>query len=196
MRSTGVRDDSGFTLLEVLVSLLILAIVMTAMVTFFVSTTAVLAEQRDKQAAIQLADDGMQLVRAKGTALANGRVAGTVTPVTGVDLSGMNQLNALGSGTVELPLQTTEGPIAGVTFQRYIYLGTCVEPAKSNGAVSCTAGTGDVEFYRVVVAVTWPDRRCTGGTCAYASSTLVSCGTYTSSGDLCSDNEPAFRVSP
>jgi prepilin-type N-terminal cleavage/methylation domain-containing protein len=195
VRYIGVRDDRGFTLLEVLVSLLILAVVMTSMVTFFVSTMAVLAQQRDRQAAIQLVDDGMELVRAKGTAVADGRTSGTVTPAPGADLSGMKQLNVAGSGA-ELPLQTTEGPIAGVTYQRYIYIGTCVEPATASGTATCTPNTGDVEFYRVVVAVTWPDRHCTGGTCSYVSSTLVSCGTWTSSGDLCSDNEPAFRVTP
>lgn len=194
MRYTGLRDDRGFTLLEVLVSLLIVAIVMTAMVTFFVSTTAVLAQQRDRQAAVQLADDGMELVRAKGTAVAAGRSAGTVSPVGGVDLSGMNQLDIVGAGA-QLPLQTTS-TVAGVTYQRYTYVGTCFEPASGGGPVTCTKATGDVEFYRVVVAVAWQGRGCTGGTCTYVSATLISCGTWTSGTDLCADNEPAFRVTP
>jgi prepilin-type N-terminal cleavage/methylation domain-containing protein len=195
VRYADVRDDRGFTLLELLVAFMLVAIVMTAMVTFLVSTTAVLGQQRDRQAAIQLADNGMELVRAKGTALAKGRVAGTVTPAPGADLSGMNQLNATGTGPVELPVQTTQ-TVAGVTFQRYIYLGTCFQPARTGRAtVSCTPATGDIEFYRVVVAVTWSDKHCAANTCSYVTSTLVSCGMWTDA-DPCSSDEPAFRVTP
>jgi prepilin-type N-terminal cleavage/methylation domain-containing protein len=187
--------DDGFTLTELLVSLIIVAIVMTALLTFFVSTTSILSQQRDRQAAIQLAGSAMELVRAKGTTVTTGRVAGSAPYVApGVDLSTTTQLNGI-SGTPVLPLQTAQGPIAGVTYQRYIYVGTCNEPATGTGAVGCTTAAGPVRLVRVVVAITWSDRHCTGGTCSYVTATLVSCGMWTSA-DPCAASEPVFQVIP
>ncbi len=198
MRLRVVRDEAGFTLLEVLVSVVLIGIVMTALVTFLTATTSVLAGQRDRQAAVQLADDAMELVRAKGAAVANGRVAANATTVApGVDLSTMNELdgNPPAPAQPDVAIATTRGPIAGMTFQQYIYVGTCFAPAVAQGAMSCTKSTGSVEYYRVVVALTWPSRRCTGGTCSYVTATLISCGMWTSA-TACDPDEPVFRYAP
>lgn len=202
MRRATARREDGFTVLEVLIAVVLVTIVMSAMVGFLTTTTAVLALQRDRQTAIQLADDAMEQVRATSAAvLPTGRAAGAATPpvAPGVSLTGMVEWDKPGTGTAAVPLSTTRGPIAGVTYRQYAYLGICYQPAAS-GTVSCTTTkpsqtTPYAQFYRVVVAITWTNRHCTGGTCSYVTSTLVSCGTWKSSGsDACAADEPVFRV--
>jgi prepilin-type N-terminal cleavage/methylation domain-containing protein len=193
------RDDSGFTLLEVVIATLVVGIVMTAMVTFFVSTTIVVSRQRDRQTAVQLADDAMESVRAAGPAVSDGRVSGNAGYVApGVDLTGMSQLDALDpawNGPVPLPVSASRGTVAGVRYTQYDYVGICYQAESSAGELACAKATNDVRFLRVIVAITWPDRRCTGGTCSYTTSTLVSCGMWTNA-DPCARAEPVFRVIP
>ena len=75
-RRAARTGDGGFTLLEVVISVVLVGIMMTALVSFFVSTTAILNQQRDRQVAVQLADSVMEGVRAKGLTIVTGRTAG------------------------------------------------------------------------------------------------------------------------
>jgi hypothetical protein len=68
-----------------------------------------------------------------------------------------------------------------VQYDRSWYVGVCWQPSDvGNGAAdsaSCDSTPGsdrDVPFYRVVVAVTWPDGKCTDNTCSYVTATLIS----------------------
>jgi prepilin-type N-terminal cleavage/methylation domain-containing protein len=63
----GVRKDpadAGFTLIEVLSALAVVGVVMTAVTTFFVRSMVTVDVQAARQAAIQVAADGMEELRA------------------------------------------------------------------------------------------------------------------------------------
>jgi prepilin-type N-terminal cleavage/methylation domain-containing protein len=55
--------DAGFTLIEVLTSLAVIGVVLTAVTTFFVRSMVSVDAQGARQAAIQLAADGMERLR-------------------------------------------------------------------------------------------------------------------------------------
>jgi prepilin-type N-terminal cleavage/methylation domain-containing protein len=174
-------DDRGFTLVEALVSIMVIGVVMVALTAFFVNTTSITNRQRGQQTAIQLADDAIEQVRAlKGAALPTGRT-GTGTDAqwstAGADvlpyLTGMRKAtDPAPSGDPVLPFNA-EQVINGVAYTQHWYLGTCWQ-APAGGDCAGTQLTGYVELFRVVVAVTWPDRRCAGSHCTYVTSTLVS----------------------
>ncbi len=83
-------DDGGFTLIEMLVSLAIIGLVMTALAAFFLRGTATNRQQGDMQAAVRTATDAMERVHLlEGAALVAGRsqsavVAQWATPAPGV----------------------------------------------------------------------------------------------------------------
>ena len=62
MRRTD-PGDTGFTLVEVLTSLAVIGVVMTAVTTFFVRSMITVDLQGARQAAIQIASDGMERLR-------------------------------------------------------------------------------------------------------------------------------------
>jgi prepilin-type N-terminal cleavage/methylation domain-containing protein len=57
------RDDTGFTLLEVVVAMAIISIVLASLSAFFVRSMASVDQQGDRQAAVQLAGDAMERMR-------------------------------------------------------------------------------------------------------------------------------------
>ncbi|MGK5682656.1 putative Ig domain-containing protein [Actinoplanes sp. URMC 104] len=68
------RGDEGFTVIEVMLALTLLATTMAAMGPFFVSSFQFIARQSADQAAIQLANSAIEQVRAlKGSSLLSGR---------------------------------------------------------------------------------------------------------------------------
>jgi prepilin-type N-terminal cleavage/methylation domain-containing protein len=71
VRTSG---ESGYTLLEVLVSIAVIGIVMTSVAPFLVRSLALADQQRGKQVAIQVANDALERVRALDpSSLAGGR---------------------------------------------------------------------------------------------------------------------------
>jgi prepilin-type N-terminal cleavage/methylation domain-containing protein len=177
--------EGGFTLIEVLVAITLIAIVMGALTTVFISVIAASGRQVGRQTAVQLGDDGVELVRAlKGSAILDGRDQSSsdsqwASPVAGAGsyLADMTEAYdgtaAKGSGQgAALPTTAKSAVINSITYQQNWYVGTCWQPSTGG---SCVVGkmSGGVAFYRVVVVVTWPDRHCSS-TCSYATSTLVS----------------------
>jgi prepilin-type N-terminal cleavage/methylation domain-containing protein len=186
-RSTrGRGPDAGFTLVEVLVAITLVAIVMTALTTFFVGAVSATSRQSGRQVATQLADDAAERVRSlKGSGLATGRDRASTdaqwgAPVAGVaayltDMGKTWDPAAAFPAGATAPLPTTARPVTlnGLTYGQNWYLGTCWQPA-GGGDCGTATGAGYVPFFRVVVAVTWSERHCPGGTCSYVTSTLVS----------------------
>lgn len=180
------RDESGFTLVEVIVSIVLIGIVMTSLVTFFVSSVTAVNNLASRQLGAQLADDASERVRAlKSTQLVTGRDHQSVdaqwdsaVPAVAGYLSGTTRVwdgtAAYPSGaTATLPTSPTQAiVVGGLTYWQNWYVGTCWQPKVSSGEVTCAA-TGTVRFFRVVVAVTWQDKHCAASTCAYVTSTLV-----------------------
>lgn len=59
----AVPTDGGFTLVEILASIGVMTILMTALTVFFTRSMRSVHEQGDRQTAIQLASDGMERMR-------------------------------------------------------------------------------------------------------------------------------------
>jgi hypothetical protein len=77
-----------------------------------------------------------------------------------------------GSGaTAPLPTTFKTVVLNTVFYRQYWYVGRCYQPT---GGGDCTASTGTVAFFRVVVAVTWSDKNCASWSCSYVTTTLVS----------------------
>lgn len=176
------RDDRGFALAEVVVSIMLIGIVLTAATNFFVSTTGTVRLQSGRQSAVQLATDALDtaLVLEPAT-LTTGRDQQSVNaqwaaPVAGVDLSSTQKVYdgaaSPGAGaSAALPTTAKSVLVNGTTFQRYWYLGKCWQP---QGTGDCTTAANYAEMYRVIVAITWTDRKCPGQLCVYVLSTLIS----------------------
>jgi len=179
--------DDGVTLVETLVALGLIGVVMAALTAFFVATASTTSRQGGAQSAAQLADDAVELVRSlRGSALASGRdktssdtqwsapVAGAASWLTGMSETWDSAAAYPAGRTAALPTSPTVVTVAGVPYSQSWYVGTCWQPAAGG---DCVTGGGTVPFYRVVVAVTWPERHCSGGTCSYLSATLVGSNT-------------------
>lgn len=180
-RSEG-RSDGGFTLVEVVVSIALVTIVMGALTAYFISVMSLTREQGGRQTAVQLAVDAVERVRKlEPAALVRGRDAQSVdaqwaAPVAGVDLADMARVHdaaaVAGAGaTATLPTGYRTVTLDGVDYRQYWYLGQCWQP---KGGGTCSTASNYAQMYRLVVAVTWPDRTCTGNRCGYVTSTLIS----------------------
>ncbi|GIJ50896.1 hypothetical protein Val02_77820 [Virgisporangium aliadipatigenens] len=179
-----ISDDRGFTLVEVLISILLITIVMTALTAMFVSSVAFTNKQQGRQMAIQLADDAVERVRAlNGAKLVTGRTQSAVlaqqsSPAPGVAphivaTQFATVYDNTAGATELLPTAPNVVPINGLSYSQYFYVGQCWQ-ARGDTKCTSTSGAGRVPFYRVVIAVTWPQRQCANNTCSVVTSTLVS----------------------
>ncbi|MDT4992391.1 MAG: hypothetical protein QOH97_2283 [Actinoplanes sp.] len=195
--------DEGFTLVEVVVSLAIVMLVMTASATFMVDSTRVSHQRSVRDSAAELSMQGMENAHGlHGSALLEGRTACTsLTPCAPVVSGKVDNLlglsaehwDAVGSGALTLPkpglqsdgsvvLKPSDPEIvllSGLRFKRYYYISRCWQEAAVDGAADlpCNASFATTAYpaasIRLVVAVTWPGQEC-GGTCSYAAAALVS----------------------
>jgi prepilin-type N-terminal cleavage/methylation domain-containing protein len=191
-RPTRGAPDSGITLIEVLVSMALISTLMVALTSFFLTGTRLTHRQGVQQAAVQLAQDGLEQARSlKGPALLSGRAScdsacpdATATGAAAY-LNGTERWdNSRGGATPSLPTpgNATTKTLNGITYQRYWYVGKCWQPADS---VSCGSDSNQpVALVRVVVAVAWTGRECAPRLCSYVTSALFS-------GDL---TDPVFNT--
>jgi prepilin-type N-terminal cleavage/methylation domain-containing protein len=178
--------EAGFSLVEFVVSIAVISVVMTALTMFFVTTVSVTSQQSGKQAAVRLADDGIERARAlRGSAVTAGRDRTSTdnqwtNPVAGVGPHLVNAQVTWDSAAAfpagaSAPLPTSARPVTvnGVSYSQSWYVGKCWQPG-GGGDCGATQTAGYIEFYRVIVAVNWPERHCAAATCSYVMSTLVS----------------------
>jgi prepilin-type N-terminal cleavage/methylation domain-containing protein len=141
------QADAGFTLVEVLVSLAVIGVVMTAVTTFFVQSMVNINYQGARQAAIQVASDEMAQLRQLPGSSAHAWI--TSQNDTTVETKNVQTLNGIA----------------------YTSVWTC------SNAVALTAcpatGSGPAQM-NLVVTVSWVDKACATGTCHYAAVTQVS----------------------
>lgn len=117
-------DDRGFTLVEVLTSLSVIAVVMTAVTTFFVRSMVTIDVQGARQAAIQVAADAMEQLRQQPAALVAAwlQAAAQNTPVAfnGVSYrrtwSSPDLTAALLAATVTVGWTSRDCPTTGCTY--------------------------------------------------------------------------------
>lgn len=188
------RDDEGFTLVEVIVALTLLAIVASAALIFFVRGTSGIAVMQRKQSAVALANQATDLARSvKPSDLATGRSA-ALTLTQWAASSAPDK--ALGypvsdSGTAPtttLPFTTTS-KVSNQTYAVATLVASCYRTradltnsgcttvAGSPTTAPATTPSGLLKMYRVTVEVTWNARGqasgCVDGQCVYRVSTLI-----------------------
>lgn len=177
--------DRGFTIIESAVSIALVAIVMTAVTSFYVVNSRVGRQQNNTDVAAAVAVAGLSRVRGiRGSSLTYGRdAAGSdaqwKSPVPGVahylddTIQAWDATAAPGSGTTApLPTGVQSTVVAGIGYDTRWYLGQCWQSLA--GGCDKTQGTGGFLMFRVVVAVTWPDAACPAALCSYVTATLVS----------------------
>jgi prepilin-type N-terminal cleavage/methylation domain-containing protein len=193
-RARRVRVDGGFTLVEVIVSLVLLAMVAVAVLGLFVGGMKDVAGLDRRQIAVAFAGQTMELVRtvsavrdsSGNSTLTAGRTHAAVdaqwTAAAGADLSQTDEAwdtTATGSATPSVPLTSTR-TVGGVTFTSTNLVGTCWRPAAGGTCVRAASKVASsVLMYRVIVSVTWSEgagTSCSASTCSYALASLVDPG--------------------
>ncbi len=194
LKSARCRNgDDGFTMIELIMAMTIIAIVMAAFSTFFITTVYATSRQSTSQAATQLGDDAIERARAiKGSSLISGRDktssdAEWSSPVPGVAafLSGLQEAydSSVTTGGATAPLPTTyrQATINNLVYNQYWYIGSCWRTTSSTACTSTNPAGGTVANcaaspnycqYQVVAAITWPNKSCAASLCSYVTSTL------------------------
>lgn len=147
VRRTGRGDrgvDAGFTLVESIVSIMLVSIVAAALTSYLTDSLRLLGHQVDGQTASQLADDAIERVRAFKAPLAG-------LPPT-------------------LPAATTDN-VNGITYTE-TWTATACGRAQTASASCDTIVSGDVTYYRVVVTLSWLGA-CPSGSCSYQTYALL-----------------------
>ncbi len=192
--------DDGFTLIEVLVSLVLLSLIFTAVTTLFIRSLRSADGLQDKQAAVPVSTQALDLARsipavrdATGNSkLVAGRSQAAVTAqwaavvsLDGVDLTDTYatwDTTATSTSTATLPLTTTV-LVSGQSFNVQTLVGVCYRASVDSDCVKlggystppAAAPAGQVMLYRVIVIVTFTagnNADCAAG-CTYVTSTLI-----------------------
>jgi type II secretory pathway pseudopilin PulG len=191
-RSGAGASDTGFTLVETVVAIMVVMVVTASLTGLFITTSRITHLHGDRLIAIQLADDAMERVHAlKAAAVLTGRDQKSVQAQWAAPLDAVSDMldgavtdivyddgAADGAGaTAKLPTTPLEQTLNGLAYQQHFYIGSCVR--RSTNASECVAaakaGTSAVvPLYRVIVAVTWPGMLCPDNSCTYVSSSLIS----------------------
>ncbi|GGK02963.1 hypothetical protein GCM10010123_36150 [Pilimelia anulata] len=177
----GSGTDSGFTLVELLVSLVVIGLVMSAVTSFFVVTLGTTHDQADRQAASQAATSAFDYAQRKGAAAVE-------TWIQGNDEPGDTAATAPDRCAAPAEPQTCQYvDLGGVRYSRAWDIDRChlpnPVPTTAPSPAACLDGPGDADdaaLLRVTVRVTWP---CRTGTCVLEDATLLSAARV----------EPGFR---
>ncbi len=176
-------------LLESIISISLITVIMAALAMLFISVIHTNNQQRARQAAVQVADTSVGTIRSlQPSDLVPGRTSGAVTAQwaaapSGVQpwLTSMQQASDTSVATPILPTTPTTQVINNITYTVSTYLGWCWLDTSNTNGCTATSTASSVKYLRAVVAVTWPDSKCTAGTttanapaCLYVTSTLVS----------------------
>ncbi|MEV6598287.1 prepilin-type N-terminal cleavage/methylation domain-containing protein [Actinoplanes sp. NPDC051346] len=179
-------NDAGFSLLEVMVAISLIHVMMIALTTFYVNSGAVNHHQGLRQQASRVTADAMEKVRAlDARTLLKDRDRASVLqqllhPEPGVadylkDADPAWHEHAADGAGKDAPVPTSAKPVPGSNFEQNWYVVKCwlVDSSTDCKAANKNEPTA-MPFLRVVVAVTWRDKECAGGTCVIISSTLLS----------------------
>jgi prepilin-type N-terminal cleavage/methylation domain-containing protein len=201
------QDDQGFSLVEVLISLVLLSLVLGAGGTFMVRGITSASDISARQSAMMLATRQMEEVRSitpsfqSGVSgLVAGRAQGevqaawaaaaaagipTADTYTGSGATSFDQHTYGGSGTPAIPMAFRQ-TVGNQSYLVTTLIGTCVLDPVAGGACG-TLGSG-AEMFRAIVLVSWEPvsgGRCSGSACTLSLTSLIS-----------PDSDPVFKVSP
>lgn len=189
----SVPADHGFTVVEVVVSLVLLTMVMASVSTLFMHAVKDATGLDRRQVAVSLADQYMQGgVGISATRDANGNstlISGRFQQavdaqwaVVTADLSQTDQeydTTATASSSPVYPLTRIVG-LGGVTYTVQRIVGSCWRPSGGGDCVKAAAKAASSQFmYRIIIQVTWSEgtgTSCSGSACHYELATLVDPG--------------------
>lgn len=179
--------DQGFTLLEVVVALLLLAIVATASLGLFLRSLTAGDLQSQRLQAIELANNQIEFVRSLPTgSLVQGRTRAEVDALWAgasalfVDTSTSVEIwdPSAGGGTADLvPISRTQ-VLNGQTYTVTTFVDRCYQVLAGSACGTDSSGTRSTPMTRVTVSVTWtagPTVKCgtSSGLCVYQAATLI-----------------------
>lgn len=179
-------QDEGFTLIEVVVAVVLMAVVFASVSVFFVAGIGSATGLQRRDSAVQVADQAMQLVRGVPATTTSPAVSKLVrnraeAAVTAQWLDRPDELaqttpvwDDAPAGVPAIPLTAT----STVTGQEYVvdtFIGTCTQPADDSACTNAAGTVGELA-YRIVVRVSWTEgdgTSCAGEECEYLLTTLV-----------------------
>jgi prepilin-type N-terminal cleavage/methylation domain-containing protein len=146
--------DDGFTLIEVLASLSVIGLVLTAATTFFVRSMVIIDLQGSRQVAIQVASTSLEQLRAMSGETAMTWLLGNVD-----------------AGPTAVP--NTQGSLA------YRQTWTCADGVDPCVAANLTTalGSGPI-FLGATVKISWTSNDCAANLCSYSATTKISITRY------------------
>lgn len=183
-RGAGRADDGGFTLVEVTVSLVLLAVVLAAALSLFVRAMANTDLQAQRGQAITLATDQLEQVRGLPVAdLVTGRTKASVDGIWGWD-TGLNGQKTLSVETWDTTATSGSTPVVPTIRKQTIdnvdyvvrtYVDVCHMPTTGTPACGTASSSTTRPMYRITVSVAWPSTK-KAIKCDAASATKTSSG--------------------
>jgi prepilin-type N-terminal cleavage/methylation domain-containing protein len=193
-------DDSGMSLIEVVVAIAVLAILSTASLGVYLSGLNAASNQQRREIAITVANESLEIVNGWATdtvaatgrsALYTGRARTDVQALfsAGGSVPGVTQTYPEWDPTAPATATSATGsalPVirtvvqSGTDYVARLYIGTCFQP-KVGGACTApgyptkpaTVPAGSTPLTRVIVDVRWTaGAGCVAG-CSYSASTLI-----------------------
>ncbi|MBV9820869.1 MAG: putative Ig domain-containing protein, partial [Actinobacteria bacterium] len=163
----------------------LIVIMMAGLTTFFVNVTGVTNVLRNRQNAAMFADQTVDQIRAmqpsdtyagRSSTSVNAQWSAAPAAVAAA-LVNMTKMSDNSGSPIKLAASQTQA-MNGVTYTAQNYLGSCSVPVAPTDGTACTTSwpntVSTANYLRVVVGVTWTDKRCNGGQCSYVTTTLLS----------------------
>jgi prepilin-type N-terminal cleavage/methylation domain-containing protein len=182
----GTQPDAGFSMVEMMVSLVVIAIVATASVTFFINNIRGVNNQRQHQEAVYLADQQLETVQSLPVAkLVKGRTqtevtalystpAATAMKITTQDdfaNSGNYDATATATGNETVPVTVTK-TVNGVPYSLTTFIDVCWYTG-STGVCGPTQSAITTKEYRVSIYEAWTSPGECSNACSYTTSTII-----------------------
>jgi prepilin-type N-terminal cleavage/methylation domain-containing protein len=190
------REDAGFTLIETILALVLLALVLSSMAGLLLGGMRNAAGLQRRQAAVTLAAQALEAARALTVVadqnscvkLLQGRDQTSADQQWDIAPAGFTAVtdeawtSNLCTGPVLLPLQGLPGAagtstdpavVNGLSYTVRNFVGRCsLNAARAACVTSAAAPANAATLYRVLSLVTWSGIGCSG-TCQYSASTLL-----------------------
>jgi len=180
-----VDSETGMSLIEVVISISLLAILVTASLGVYLSSTNASTALQRREVAVTIASQTLETVGVLPPAtLYTGRTAAAVESlrVANVDVPGVDQTYKVSgaAGTITVPMTSTQ-VFSGTTYTVNTIIGTCFQDKKggtctgaANATQPVTVPAGKTVLSRVIVVVRWgAGASCRPVACSYFATTLV-----------------------
>jgi len=184
-RAPAAESDAGMSLIEVVIAISLLAILVTASLGVYLSSSNASAALQRREVAVTIASQTLETVGVLAPAtLYTGRTAAAVESLraANVGIPGIDQTYKVSgaAGTVTVPL-TSEQTFSGTKYTVSTVIGTCFQDKKGgtctgapNSVQPAVVPVGKTVLSRVIVVVRWgAGASCRPVACSYFSTTLI-----------------------